>query len=311
MALDDKLKDTEITNEQIVNLTSVIKEGKKNLSVELSGRNLGREHVIIDHIFSFIGLAGGVGTSTLLANTAAMLKKDGFSVLIIDTNILYPIQHSFFKIKQDAEINDPKDLCAHLSGTCELGEAIRYTHNNQIGVMVANNRGFIDLVDLDTKEASRNLDLCLDKLRSLFDFILIDCSNSIQNELVNTALFKSDSIIAVMDENIECLSNYNRMTTAMGSCGIEFGRIQVVFNKKTSIYYNSSIIDQFGISLLNILPFDLGVIESGLRGEIFCERGESTARTASVFVERIKELSKSIQDMGGTHKENDISEVSK
>lgn len=295
----------ELRGRQVVNLSENFNSTVKNLGRELSGTDFNdkRNKMILDHIFCFTGLAGGVGTSTLVANTAFTLKKMGYSVLVIDTNIMYPIQHSFFKIKQEIST---KDFFSFLYGECSLGECIKYPMGNDLGVILANNRGLIELVDAETKESANAFLECLERVGSLFDFVLIDTGNNLNSELVNTALYKSDRIIAVMDENIECLSNYNRLTGAMGACGIDYTRIKTVMNKRTSIQYTRSIFKDFGIDLIEVLPFDLAIVQSGLKGEIFCQKGESMSRTAAAYAKGIKSLAQAlVQISGGMSKDVD------
>lgn len=293
---------------QVVNLSEGFNSTVKNIGKELSGADFNekRKKMILDHIFCFTGLAGGVGTSTIVANTAFSLKKKGYSVLIIDTNIMFPIQHSFFKIKQEVST---KDFFSFLNGECTLGECIKYPIGHELGVIIANNRGLIDLVDAETKESANAFIELLERVGSLFDFVLIDTGNNLNSELTNAALYKADRIIAVMDENIECLSNYNRLTQAMGTCGIDYSTIKTVMNKRTSIQYSKSNFKSFGIDLIAMLPFDLGVIGSGLKGELFCQNGESMSRTASAFVTGIADLAYEIAKLSGSHGKNEDDEV--
>ena len=297
----------ELQSRQVVNLSESINSTVKHISRELSGADFNekRQKMILDHIFCFTGLAGGVGTSTVVANTAYSLKKKGYSVLIIDTNIMFPIQHSLFKIKQEVS---SKDFFSFLNGECTLGECIKYPMGTELGVILANNRGLIDLVDAETKESANAFIEMLERVGSLFDFVLIDTNNNLNSELTNAALYKADRIIAVMDENIECVSNYNRLTQAMTTCGIDATTIKTVMNKRTSIQYSRSTFKSFGIDLIAMLPFDLGIIGSGLKGEIFCKSGESMGKTASSFINGIKDLADNIVKLSGGHSRDEVNE---
>lgn len=288
----------ETMGRQVINISDTVSNTVKNLGQELSGNNLEekRDKMILDHVFCFTGLAGGVGTSTVVANIAYLLKKMHYSVLVVDTNILYPIQHTFFKIKQEIETTD---FFSFLYGDATLGESIKYPMGSDLGVLIANNRTLENTIDAETREAGIAFYECLDRVGSLFDFILIDCGNNLLSELTNSALYKADRIIAVMDENIECLSNYSRMTSAMACSGIDYTRVKTIMNKRTSIQYSKSIFNDFGIELLAVLPFDLGVMESGLRGEIFCQKGASMSKNAALFVQRMNQIATSMKRLSG------------
>lgn len=296
------MADQVLSGKQVANISEMTKNSLRGLGRELSGKtDDSGKRLILDHIFAFVGLAGGVGTSTLVANLAAQLVKNNRTVLVIDLNILYPIQHSLFKIKQEVET---KDLFSYLTGECPLGEGIKYPMGRDIGVFVANNRGLVDLLDSDTKDAATALTECLERVSSLFDFVLIDCSNNLENELVNAALYKADRIMAVMDENIECLSNYNRMVGAMAACGIDYMRVKTIMNKRTSIQYSKSVFSDFNIDLVSVLPFELGIIESGLKGEIFSVKADTTSRNAAIFCQKLKEIAKSMERLSGSTEED-------
>lgn len=299
----------EVRGKQIINLSDITRDSVRSLGKELSGVNSdGNKKLILDHVFSFVGLSGGVGTSTIIANVASELTKMGRSVIIIDLNIMYPIQHSFFKLKQELET---KDLCSFLGGEATLGECIKYPAGRDLGILIANNRGIVEHIDADSKDGSNALTECLERLSSLFDFVLIDCSNRLENELINTALYKSDRIMAILDENLEGLSNYNRLCSAMGACGIDYMRVKTILNKRTSIQYNRSILKDFNIDLIQVLPFELGIIESGLKGEIYCRKGASTSKTASAFVQGIKNIARSMERLSGSTADDEKEEANK
>lgn len=276
------------------NIPDIVNSTAKQLARDLSGVGTKGTKKLIDNIISFVGLAGGTGASTVLANIATLLNKQGFSVLVIDTNIMYPIQHSLFDIKQEIT---KKDLFSYLVGDDILGECIEYK-NNSLGIMVANNRTLVNYVDTDSREASNNLLEMLDRVCNLFDVVLIDASVRLDYDIVNTCLYKSDYIYCVMDESVECLSNYTRFKNALQASGIDMNNIHVIMNKRTNIYY-PNIFDQFEMDLIGILPFDTAIIESGLKSEIFCDKGSSISKNATLFIKNIKEIISKMLELGG------------
>jgi MinD-like ATPase involved in chromosome partitioning or flagellar assembly len=286
----------EVRGKQVVDISGSINKGIRNIKEELGGARDKETIKLLDHVFCFVGLAGGVGTSTIVANLAYTLRKMQYSVLVIDTNILYPIQHSFFRIQQQVEV---KDLVTFLNGECTLGECIKYPKGGDLGIIMANNRSMVDLVDSETRDSAMAMRECIEKVSRLFDFVLIDASNNLQSEIINEVMYRSNRIIAVMDENVECLSNYNRMTAAMGVCGISSNGIKTIMNKRTSLQYGVGVTNQFGIDVMSILPFDLGVISCGLRSEIFVEKGESLNRTAAQYVSGIRDLAEMMEELSG------------
>lgn len=278
----------------IQNIPDIVSNAAKSLAHELSGIDTISKKKLIDNVISFVGLGGGAGASTVVANMATLLNKQGFSVLVIDTNIMYPIQHSLFSIKQAVDKND---LYKCLTGECTLGESIEYK-NKALGIMVANNRTLINHVETDDKEASTTMLEILDRVCNLFDVVLIDASLKIEYDIVNTCLYKSDYIYGVMDESVECLSNYTRLKNALQDSGIDSNNMHVIMNKRTNIFY-PDIFKQFDMDLIGMLPFDTAIIESGLRGEIFCDKGASASKNATIFIKNLKEIKDKMLELGG------------
>lgn len=291
----DNDKEVELSrNSASKNIPDLIANTTKQLTRDLSGVGTKSEKKIVDNIISFVGLAGGVGTSTIVANIASLLNRQGFTVLVLDMNIMYPIQHSLFDIKQEVE---KKDFFSYLVGQEPLGECIEYK-NNSLGVMVANNRTLVNYIDTDSKEASNNLLEMLDRVCNLFDVVLIDANLGIDYDIVNTALYKSDFIYCIIDENVECLSNFNRFRNGLQASGIDNNNIHIIMNKRTNIYY-PDVFESFGMDVIGILPFDTAIIESGLKSEIFCVKGSSASKNAGIFIQSIKDIKDKVLEFGG------------
>lgn len=294
MSNDNDIFTDDTYNDDGFDLKSTVNRGVNKVIKVLSGSDYKIHKKMIDNLIVVMGLAGGVGTSTLVSNIAYLAEKQDLSVIVVDTNITYPTQHIYFGIKQQIKKND---LVSFIGGGAKLGECIDY--KGEVGVVYANNRTLTDLVNCDNADASANFGKMLDSLSDLFDLVIVDCSNKVENDIINMALYKADTLYTVMDENIECLSNLERIKNNMQLTGISTNKIKNIMNKRTSIFYNESILKSFKIQLIDILPFDTAVIESGLKGEIFCKSGASSRDTASQFVGRMKILTDKILENGG------------
>lgn len=283
--------------ENNVNVGDIMTKATDKVIKEFAGKHHGSTIKVIDNIIAFIGGAGGTGTSTIVANVADRLTKKGLTVLVVDMNIMYPIQHSFFGIQQKI---DRKDLVSFLMGKNEIGASIETA--GKMSIMFANNRYLVDYINCDTKDCSANLTEAIERVRHLFDVIIFDCPRALDNDLINTVLYMCDTIYCVWDEGLQCISNIDRMRKNMQVSGIDFNKIKVVFNKKTNIYYTKYIFEQLNIEVVETIPFDTAVIESSLRGEIFCEKGVSTSKNAAAFVAAIDDLADRILENGGYSK---------
>lgn len=277
------------------NISKIISEATTSVIKELSGGPVRHEPKVVDNLMAFVGTAGGVGTSTIVANLAYTIKRRGLTVLVIDLHIAYPIQHNYFKVKQ--EIDKP-DLVSFLLGKNSIGESIE--SRGDISVLVANNRTLMDEINCDTDLCSKNFEAAIEKIRPLFDVIIMDCPNDLKSDIVNTALYRADFIYTVWDENIECISNIERMRRNMALSGIEeYNKVKAVFNARTSIHYSRYPFDRLNLEVIATFPFELAIKESALKGNIFCEKGASLSKNAALYVDEMSRLAKKVLEIGG------------
>lgn len=279
------------------NVGDMLTKASDKIIKEFAGKHHGSKVKVIDNVMAFIGGAGGTGTSTIVANLAYVLSKKGMTVLVIDLNTMYPAQHIYFGLKQTVE---KKDLTSFVLGKNEIGASIENLGN--ISIMFANNRYLTDFITCNNKQCSDNLVESINRVKHLFDAILIDCPRSIESDLVNNVLYSCDVIYSVWDEGISCIANLERMRKNMQVSGIDSSKIRIIFNKKTNIYYTRYVFDQLGIEVVETLPFDVAVIESGLRGEVFCEKGSSMSRNAAAFTTGMESLADRVLEIGGYSK---------
>lgn len=262
---------------------------------ELSGKGNGTKgKKLVNNTVVFMSASGGAGASTVVANTAVIAKELGMSVVVLDLDILYPSQHIYFGIKQ--KISSP-DLVSLLNGKNNLGESLEYKH--KVGVLYPNNRNITDLINCESKMVSENLEATIERLSSLFDLVLIDCPLNIERETVNIALYKSDNVYLVMDDGVQSLINISRIRNNFEATGIHTSKVMYVMNKRTSLYYNKSNLSKLNIALQAVLPFDIAVIECGLRGEMYIKSGMSTSKASMALFFGYKQFVDTVLKNGG------------
>ena len=278
-----------------------LNKGINNVLHTMSGVGTETHIKIVDNIISFIGLAGGVGTSTIVANIACLAEKLGLTVLVIDMNIMYPAQNLLFRLERDTK---DKDLVDYLQGNCTIGEAIKSkTKKSNISVLASYRRQLIDYINCDNEVASKNLEHILGKIKYKFDLILIDCPLLIPNDPLSAVLYASDTFYVVMDESVGCVANYDIFIKSLHSLGINTNRIKAIMNKKTSVYYPKSTFKALGLNLIGTLPFDIALIESSLQGHIFVDKGASFSENSKKYAKEITKIFEFILEQGGYNRE--------
>jgi len=293
--LDKVFKTNKNDTESAENIGALVSETAVDIIKKLSGSDVKRTKKVIDNVISITNASGGTGASTVLSNTAYMLSKRGFKVLVIDLNILYPSQYVGFGIKQKIET---ADLISFLAGSNTLGESIDTTTN--ISLLYANNRSLKDYIDAESDISVSNFVELIDKVRQLFDIVLMDVPMRLENLLINTAFYLSDQIYVVWDEGIASIANIERIRKNMAFSGIDaYNRMRAILNKRTSIKYDMSLFKKLKIDLAQVLPFDESIIDSSLRAVIFCDKGASLSKSANAFYKGIEDLSSTILKNGG------------
>ena len=91
MGFFDKFLDTEKTSKAtLVSPRKAFEDILKQASGSAYTRSI--KYNIYYQIIAFYGVMDGVGTSTLVANTALALAETGLTICVIDTSILSPVQ---------------------------------------------------------------------------------------------------------------------------------------------------------------------------------------------------------------------------
>lgn len=266
----------------------------RDIVTELSGKSNTTRKQIVSNIVGFMSAGGGAGASTLVANIGKLVKKKGLSVAIVDLNIVYPSQHLYFNVAQEKDRNDIYSL---MSGKVELGASLAYS--GDIALLVANNRGIVDYINGDDKYFSRNLEGALDNLSEQFDLVLVDCPLDISNNYVNSALYKFDNLYIVIDDGVQSIVNIPKIKNAFDRFGMSWSKCRFVMNKRTSNYYNESNLSKADIKLVEVIPFDLGILTSGLRCELYVDKGVGVSKTSKDVERALNSLCDKLLSIGG------------
>lgn len=262
---------------------------------DLSGKDAKFTRKVVDNVIVVTNAAGGCGASTITANVAYMANKMGFKVIVIDLNIMYPIQYSYFGIKQQVECSD---LVSFLFGNNAIGASIDST--NDVNVLYANNRTLTDSIKSELDTCVSNFQTAINNLRQLYDIVLIDTPMRVDNKLCNIAFYLADQVYMVWDEGISSIANAEKIRRNMSISGIDvYNKMKAILNKRTDIAYTRYPFDKLGFELIKVLPFNSAIIESSLKSSIFCEKGASSSDSATDFYTGIKELTSVILENGG------------
>lgn len=278
-----------------VNLAKATSEKASELVGELSGKKYTQGKQIIDNVIMFTNVAGGTGASTIASNVAYAISTIGLNVLMIDMNIMFPVQHTSLGINQEL---DKKDLVACLNGTGTIAECIE--SKTKVHLLFANNRQLNDEIACNEKIPVENFSKLIATLRNYYDVVILDCPMNINSLLVNQAMFEADSIYTIWDEGSSSVINTEKVRRNLGLTGIDaYTKMRIIINKRTNVQLSKGAISRLNLELIGVLPFSVDVIDNSLRGRIFCDKGVATSQNGRDFASGIDAITTKILKIGG------------
>lgn len=248
MGLFDRYVDTEKVKEvRLVQPSKIFEDVLRQASGSAYTRSL--KYNIYYTVFAFYGVVDGVGTSTLVANTALALAEAGLTVCVIDTSMLAPTQDILLKT-DEATYSEDKSLKhydwfnmpfirespLHVS---------KLAHNVSVLSFRGGRRSVVDYLSPNDSESL--VTLALSSLHSKFDIILIDCCHEMTS--VNTAcLQQAQQVIQVWNDSPVVMGNLEGfITNAITlSCPLDKMRY-VIYNKLSREVMGSldGVLDQY------------------------------------------------------------------
>ena len=145
---------------------------------------------------------GGIGCTTVAVNTAVAVAEAGYNTLLIDGSLQFGDVGVMLNMKSSASIVDLVERVSDLDH--DLVSSVLLTHESGLRVLLAPPRP--EMAELVTADAVKTLMITL---RTLFDFIVVDTSTSLDD--VSLGLLDiADRIILVTHQSLPSLKNVSR-----------------------------------------------------------------------------------------------------
>jgi pilus assembly protein CpaE len=165
-------------------------------------------------IMTVIGCKGGVGTTTLAVNMASGLAGlPDCKAAVVDLQPLFGEVPIFLDLKCGYNWSELIRNMDRLDATYLMSFFVRHPS----GVHVLPSPTSLEDMDAATPEAMERV---LDAMRSIFDYIIVDAGNSI-NDVSLSVLRASQSIFIVSHLNIPSLVNINKITDIFQKLGLQ------------------------------------------------------------------------------------------
>lgn len=219
----DKAKNVEMVDPKQV-FASVLKA--------FSGAEFGREtkYRIFYHIIGFKGITGGVGCSTIVANTAVALAELGLSVCVIDTSILHPCQDELLKTNYKTQEGDKLDWFDMPFTSHSVLNISRVNKNISVLSFAGKDRTILDMVG--TLDSAELMDYAVDAVSDKFDIILIDLCDEPSNVNV-TAMQKAQQVIQVWSDSVPCMASITQSISNNVILSCPLDKMRYVVENKT------------------------------------------------------------------------------
>ena len=205
---------------------------------------------------------GGVGKTTTTANVGTGLAKDGYKVVLIDTDIGLRNLDVVMGLENRIVYN----LVDVIEGNCRLKQALikdkRYP--NLCLLPSAQTR------DKDAVTPEQMVKLT-EELRDEFDYILLDCPAGIEQGFKN-AIAGADRSIVVTTPEVSAVRDADRIIGLLEANEIE--KIELVVNRlrpdmvrRGDMMSSENVVEILAVDLLCVVPDDENVVSATNQGE--------------------------------------------
>lgn len=246
------------------------------------------------HIIAVYSPQGGAGKTTIATNLAAALMREGVRVLLVDCDLQFGDVGVFLNLKPQATIADLIRSVDDLD--IDLINGVLVTHDSGLRVLAAPLRPEdADYVPTD------KVPLLIEKLGSLFDYVVLDMSSRI-DEMALALFDMASRIMLVLNPTLPALKNGIASMTLLDSLQYPEEKIQLVLNRVTPDLERSKVAIAVNIfeqklrrKAFAVIPMDekkvLFAVNRGI-AVIAKDRNQSPARDliamADALIEQLK-----------------------
>lgn len=237
--------------------------GFANFLGVISGQNSNEisEKMLFNSVIGFRGIVDGVGCSTFVQSLAkALSDRTSKRVCVVDTSILYPSQYTMLCKLSSSAIDNMKDW---FTVEAPLAERIIDTNMSRVCLLGLYNRRLTDVYSsLDTVKLVEN---SFDKLKDLFDIILVDLSHE-WSQVAMASAIQCNKIYTICDLSSHCLNNLQQSLNNLAIGAVPFSKCRDTIINKYSVKGRTgvaSVINQCKLNVVATIPFSQEIYTLG------------------------------------------------
>ena len=226
------------------------------------------EQLLFDKVIGFKGIVGGVGTSTIVANTAiALSDKTNYTIGVLDLSFIHGGQYPLLFNSDDLRLIDKKVKKDLLDFNGDISEISIDTKYRNVYIIALNNRTIVDM--LSTLDNTKLIERIINSMKSYYDIILIDLGNEFTNIATHGAI-KCNKIFYVAEPSIRCTHNLRKFINTMVTLAVPLSKAnKVIINKEIESINTgiSKVLEDAGLNVLCSIPLSLDLAKAGVSGK--------------------------------------------
>lgn len=273
------------------------------------------EFDIFYQVIAFKGIIDGVGTSTIVANTALALAKLGLTVCVIDSSVLNPVQDVLLKTNwRDASINKRKDWFDMMYTEESVLHQSKLNSNISVLSFKGKKRDITDI--MGTKDSDILVETAISLLHDKFDLILIDCCQE-TTQINAGCIQQAQKVIQVWTDTPHIVSNIDMWITnnVILSCPLDKMRYVIISKYVSDIPCDfTEMLKQYRFTELASCSLSLDIARVNATGKPLWEyasKSEDITEFNNCIIDivcHILNIDNGTQEPRGTITSNDITE---
>ena len=220
---------------------------------------------------------GGVGKTTTSANIGTALAKQGYKVVLIDTDL--GLRNLDLLLGLENRI--VYTIVDVIEERCKLKQAlVKDKKNPNLSLLAA-----AQTRDKSAVNAEQLKEIC-DTLKAENDFVLVDCPAGIEQGFQNAVAGASEAIVVTTPE-MSAIRDADRIIGLLGSKDEKIKSTKLLLNrvrpnliKTNEMMSVDDVVEILAIPLIGVIPEDTGIITSTNKGEPIVNDEEALAGKA-------------------------------
>jgi pilus assembly protein CpaE len=214
-------------------------------------------------VFSFFGVKGGAGTTTIAVNSAIEIARISKKpTIIIDLHQFIGEVALFLGVRPRFTLVDALDNLHRIDS--EFLRELVVKHKTGLDILAGGEQA-----DRPGPQDAANFEQLLQTLSRSYDYIIID-AGLVTDPCADVAVFAADSIYLVANPDIASVRNAHRVVDRLGQLGAGRDRLCVLLNRMSDHHEigPKQIESTLGVSLYSVFPSDYSTVSAALNSGV-------------------------------------------